>query len=257
MHLSIALMTALAAKLGAALVGVDWNFPSSDDGVGLNDVTFGFDVTNAPHTTGFYFAQQFYFNGVDGGAYTGLQPRPDNDNGSVIHAAFSSFVSGTTSTSSLCSDGADGGDGVSCSTEFNGNYSHAYNCVVETTDGGSTWRGTVVDTVTGDAHPVGEWKLPKQAAGLQSWGLGFVEYYIYPRGSDGNVICEDLPLTEVTFFSPSSNTKGANQGSVAKPYEYGDCVGKSAFSTTQVTGGYDVKVGFSSSGSGESSKDYC
>ncbi|ATY63482.1 hypothetical protein A9K55_007869 [Cordyceps militaris] len=245
MHIELVLVAALAAKLGSALVGVDWQFSDTQQiQNGLNDVTFPFDLSNAPHTTGFYFAQQFYFNGVDSVAYTGLQPRPDNDNGSVIHAAFSSFVEGTTSNSPLCSDGADGGAGVSCAVEFNGDYSHKYNCVVETTDGGLTWRGTVVDTVTGDSHAVGEWTLPKKAAGLQTSGTGFVEYYIYPRGSDGKVKCDGLPLTEVSFFSPSSTTQGANQGTIGKPYEYGDCVGTSAFSTEAISNGYDVKVGF-------------
>ncbi len=245
MHLSLVLVTTLAAKLGSATVGLDWSFPNAEQPeTGLNDVTFPFDLSKAPHKTGFYFAQQFFFNGVESGAYTGLQPRPDDASGSVVHAVFSSFIKGTTSKSPLCSDGADGGDGVSCAVEFTGDYSHQYDCVVETTDGGLTWRGTVVDTVTGDSHDMGEWTLPKKAAGITTQGTGFVEYYIYPRGSNGSEICDALPLTEISFFSPSSSTTGANGGTLAKPYEYGVCEGNSAFLTKQITDGYYVKTGF-------------
>ncbi|KAJ4150759.1 hypothetical protein LMH87_011494 [Akanthomyces muscarius] len=245
MYRSLVLVTALAAEIGSATVGLSWSFPDAEQPQnGLNDVTFPFDLSKAPHEDGFYFAQQFFFNGVESGAYTGLQPRPDNSSGSVIHAVFSSFIKGTTFNSSLCYAGADGGDGVSCAVQFTGDYSHEYDCVVETTDEGSTWRGTVVDAVSGESHAMGEWTLPKKAAGIQTQGAGFVEYYIYPRDSAGNEICDALPLTEISFFSPSSNTSGANEGTLGQPYEYGVCEGKSAFSTQQITDGYCVKTGF-------------
>ncbi|OAQ98077.1 hypothetical protein LLEC1_03155 [Akanthomyces lecanii] len=245
MHPSLILVSTVAVKLVSATVGLSWSFPEAQQPQdGLNDVTFPFDLSKAPHEEGFYFAQQFFFNGVESGAYTGLQPRPDNSSGSVIHAVFSSFIKGTTFNSPLCDAGADGGDGVSCAVEFTGDYSHKYECIVETTDEGSTWRGTVVDIVSGESHVMGEWTLPKKAAGIQAHGAGFVEYYIYPRDSTGNEICDALPLTEISFFSPSSNTSGANEGTLGKPYEYGVCESKSAFSTGQITDGYYVKTGF-------------
>lgn len=46
----------------------------------------------------------------------GLQPRPDKNGKQRLHAAFSSFIAGTTSKDTQCSDGADGGAGVSCAT---------------------------------------------------------------------------------------------------------------------------------------------
>ncbi|KAJ3474109.1 hypothetical protein NLG97_g9987 [Lecanicillium saksenae] len=242
MHLSVALVAALA-QLGSATVGLTWSFPAAERN--LDQVSFPFDLSKAPHEEGFYFAQQFYFDGIPEGAYTGLQPRPDNADGPVLHAAFSSFIDGTTTGSSSCYYGADGGPGVSCAIDFKADYSHTFTCVVETTDGGSTWKGTVVDDVTGESHVIGEWTLPTKPNGIIPKSTGFVEYYIYPRGPDGKEICSALPLTEVTFLYPDSSTVGANYGYLEEPYEYGVCEGASAFSTKQeFLYGYYVKTGF-------------
>ena len=58
----------------------------------------------------------------------------------------------------------------------------------------------------------------------------------------GGHSCGELPKTEVTFGNPT--TSGGEQGSVEKPYEYGDCVGEAGFKTVQTDGGYQVTVGF-------------
>ncbi|KAM3550631.1 hypothetical protein ARSEF4850_008251 [Beauveria asiatica] len=251
MFLSFIFITALAAKLGSATVGLDWSFPDAESGSNLiKDVTFPFDLSRAPQKEGFYFAQQFYFDSAQDCAYTGLQPRPSNASGSVIRAVFSSFIDGTTSNSPLCHVGADGGPGVSCAVEFNGDYSHKYECVAETTDGGNTWQGTVVNTDTGAWHSIGEWTLPKKAAGIKPRGVGFVEYYIYPHDRHNTEICNALPTTEISFFSPSSNTNGASEGTLGKPYEYGVCERRSAFKTWGISDGYYVKTGFQGQGRG-------
>ncbi|KAM3473005.1 hypothetical protein MY5147_004989 [Beauveria neobassiana] len=245
MFLSFIFVTALVAKLSSATVGLYWLFPDAVSGNNLlNDVTFPFDLSRAPQKRGFYFAQQFYFDFSYDCAYTGLQPRPNNASGSVIRAVFSSFIDGTTTNSPLCYNGADGGPGVSCAVEFNGDYSHKYDCVAETTDGGNTWRGTVVNTDTGAWHHIGEWTLPKKAAGIKPRGTGFTEYYLYPRDQYNTEICNALPTTEISFFSPSSSTNGTSVGVLTKPVEYGVCRHKSAFKTWGVSDGYSVKTGF-------------
>jgi hypothetical protein len=134
---------ALLPTLAMGLVGITWsvtNVPSS----GLTDITFPFSIANSPHKTGYYFAQQFNFNGQSDVGYTGLQPRPDSNGKPVIHAAFSSFINGTTTTDSNCRPGADGGPGVSCSVEFSAPYKDAYQLVVRNTQG-TKWDGAVVD----------------------------------------------------------------------------------------------------------------
>ncbi|PMB73052.1 hypothetical protein BM221_000470 [Beauveria bassiana] len=245
MFLSFIFVTALAAKLSSATVGVNWLFPDAESGSNLiNDVTFPYDLSRAPQQAGFYFAQQFYFDYAEDCAYIGLQPQPKNASGSVIRAVFSSFINGTTTKSPLCYNGADYGPGVSCAVEFNGDYSHKYDCVAETTDGGSTWRGTVVNTNTGAWHSIGEWTLPKKAAGIEPRGLGFAEYYLYPRDQYNKETCNAMPTTEISFFSPSSSTNGAGEGVLEKPYEYGVCEHRSAFRTWGVSEGYHVKTGF-------------
>ncbi|KAE8376584.1 hypothetical protein BDV26DRAFT_305534 [Aspergillus bertholletiae] len=222
-----------------ALVGLDWsasNIPST----GLKDITFPISIADAPHETGFYFAQQFSFNGVSDVGYTGLQPRPDANGASVIHAVFSSFVSGSTSDDENCHDGADGGAGVSCAVEIPASYSPMYHLVIKNTQG-TTWTGTLVDTVSNTETHIGEYTLPSGTGGIKESQVGFVEYY--PWNSAGGHTCDSLPFTNATFGNPTSTESGV-KGTVGKPYEYGDCVGKVQFDVKELADGYAVSVGF-------------
>ncbi|KAF9381289.1 hypothetical protein CPC16_009912 [Podila verticillata] len=241
MKLTIAAALALCApSLAFALVGNDWAFDKAPS-VGLIDITFPFNIANAPHKSGYFFAQQFQFQGIEKVGYIGLQPRPDSNGKSIIHAVFTSLQDGTTSIHSNCHDEADGGPGVSCAVDINGDYSHTYNLVVENTRD-TTWKGSLVDTVTGDTAVVGEWTLPAGAGTLVNGQVGFVEYY--PWNDQSSNTCNSLPYTQATFYNPTSKTIGANGGKVTRVYEYGDCVGKIDFSTNKTPEGYDIKVGF-------------
>ncbi|KAG0323368.1 hypothetical protein BGZ99_002785 [Dissophora globulifera] len=236
-----AVLASCVPSLASALVGNYWWFDESPSD-GLNDITFPFNIANAPHKRGFYFAQQFDFDNVKNGSYTGLQPRPDSNGKSVIRAVFSSFEGGTTTAHPNCHYGADNGPGASCAVEINGDYSHTYNLVTENI-GGTAWRGTLVDTVTGTSTVIGEWTLP-QGSGkiLVDAQSGFVEYFIW-NGQPSHT-CKSLPFTEATFYNPTSKTPGASGGEVAMVHEYGDCIGRAGYSLTEVPGGYDIKVGF-------------
>ncbi|KAJ5816658.1 hypothetical protein N7447_008891 [Penicillium robsamsonii] len=216
-----------------ALVGHSWSVSGvSDDGI--REITFPINIANAPHEVGFYFAQQFTFAGQSDVGYTGLQPQVDSSAGSVVHAAFSSFVPGTTSTDENCSDGADGGPGVSCAVNIDGTYANTYNINVKNSEG-TTWVGTLIDSVTGKETHIGSYTLPDTTRGIEGGQLGFVEYFV------GTKECGDLPKTAVTFGNPI--VKGLT-GSIDVPYEYGDCVGKSAFETHSVQDGVEISVGF-------------
>ncbi|XWW92958.1 hypothetical protein V2A60_000886 [Cordyceps javanica] len=93
MYFSIILIALLWSKITSATVGLAWQFPNSSRlRAGLKDITFPFDMSKAPHKDGLYFAQQFFFEDYKENGYTGLQPRPDDGAGSVIHAVFSSFI---------------------------------------------------------------------------------------------------------------------------------------------------------------------
>ncbi|KAF7795911.1 hypothetical protein EIP86_007078 [Pleurotus ostreatoroseus] len=223
-----------------ALVGVDWdvdNTPAS----GLTDITFPFNIANATHVSGYYFAQQFGFNGLADIGYTGLQPRPDSALGvSNIRAVFSSFVPNTTTLDPLCSLGADGGPGVSCSITIPASYAHTYNMEVVNTVG-TTWTGTMVDTITGIRAHVGTWTLPAGAGGIKSNEGGFVEYYLWNDGQAHP--CNTLPKTQAFFGVPTTTTAGAGPGHISTAYEYGNCIGQVAFSTSTTNAGTFVKVG--------------
>ena len=197
-------------------------------------------MPNAAHKSGYYYAQQFSFTDQKDVGYTGLQPREDSSDGNpIIHAAFSSFVAGTTSSDENCSDGADGGAGVSCAVDVSSSYAHGYLLRVKNTEG-TTWTGTLVDELDGTETHVGSYTLPEGSGGIQGSQVGFVEYYPWNSGSH---TCDQLPWTEVTFGVPTTSSGG--MGSLGDAYEYGDCVGKVDFGTKRVEGdAVNVVVGF-------------
>jgi hypothetical protein len=239
MKVSPILVATIASLLPAstlALVQIDWNVanvPSS----GLKSITFPFSISQSPHKTGYYFAQQFNFVGQDNVGYAGLQPRPDANGRPVIHAVFSSFIAGTTTSDANCHPGADGGPGVSCAVEFTGPYSNSYALEIVNT-GGTTWVGTCVDNTTGQRVHVGTFTLPSGTQGIRGNQVGFVEYYPWNNGQHE---CGSLPYTSVTFGNPLTPT---GQGGLSNAYETGDCVGKVAFKSSRTSADVQVQVGF-------------
>lgn len=233
----IAAVASLMPTLSMGLVGISWNVtnvPSS----GLKNITFPFSIAQSPHRSGFYFAQQFNFVGQSDVGYTGLQPRPDSSGNPIIHAVFSSFISGTTTSDENCSPGADGGPGVSCSVEFSAPYGNGWNLEVVNTRG-TTWIGTVVDRTTGRRVQIGSYTLPAGTQGIAKSQLGFVEYYLW---NDGRLhACSSLPYTWVTFGIPVASTGVA---ALSDAFEYGECVGKVAFKNARTSAGVQVQVGF-------------
>ncbi|KAF5688605.1 hypothetical protein FDENT_4825 [Fusarium denticulatum] len=211
-------------KLKAAILAL--HLPSLGLASVYNDCMKG-----APHKSGFYFAQQFGFNGIDDIGYTGLQPRPNYRRRQVVHAVFSSFQKGTTTKHKNCHSGADGGPGVSCALDIFGDYSHLYNLTVRNT-GGTTWRGTIIDTVTGKSDVIGEWTLPSSAGKMLNRQVGFFEYFNWNDGKT-NHVCSKLPFSQVFFGNPTSKTKGASGGKMTSVYEEGECVKKLNLKATQ------------------------
>ncbi|KAG0284639.1 hypothetical protein BGZ96_011027 [Linnemannia gamsii] len=235
-----AILVTCVPSLALALVGNEWKFTKAPE-AGLADITFPFNMAKAPHKSGFYFAQQFNFHGIKDVGYTGLQPREDENGKSVVHAAFSSFQAGATTKHRNCHTGADGGPGVSCAIDIKDDYSNTYNITVENIRD-TTWRGTLINTVTKKADVIGEWTLPKGAGKIVNGQLGFVEYYTW-NGQPSHT-CDSLPYTQAVFYDPTSKTKGAEGGKITKVYEYGDCVGKAGYVVKKGTNNYDIKVGF-------------
>ncbi|PLN76998.1 hypothetical protein BDW42DRAFT_188323 [Aspergillus taichungensis] len=232
----------LAPLLGLtnALVGLGWDAENVPE-EGLKDITFPIAIPHVTHESGYYFAQQYNFVGVKDVGYTGLQPRPDEKNGtSIMHGVFSSFVPGTTSDDPNCSDGADGGPGVSCAVEVPASYNYPYNLVIKNTEG-TTWTGTMVNAVTKRAVHIGTYTLPAGSGGIAGGQLGFIEDYM-GHTSHGET-CNEEPYTNVTFGAPTTTHAGVN-GSLSEPYEYGDCVGKVNFEINAIGKSWQISVGF-------------
>ncbi|PFH60105.1 hypothetical protein XA68_11460 [Ophiocordyceps unilateralis] len=236
----LALFVASSIPSTLALVQHDWSFDTAPAG-GFDDISFPINMVNAPHARGFYFAQQFSFEGVKNVAYTGLQPQADAKGKPIIHALFSTFQGGSTTSDKNCHQGADGGAGVSCAIEIPASYEDTYHLKVQHVQG-TTWRGYLINkSGRGAEMKIGEWTLPQGAGKLQSSQIGFVEYF--PWNSKPSHKCGDLPRTEVTFGYPLSSSD-VSGGKIKEPYENGDCVGKVAFSDKGMKRTWRVNVGF-------------
>ncbi|KAF5613345.1 hypothetical protein F25303_14248 [Fusarium sp. NRRL 25303] len=231
-------------SLGLASVYNEWAFAKAP-AAGLNDITFPMSMKGAPRTDGYYFAQQFGFNGVDDVGYTGLQPRANKNGKQIVHGVFSSFQKGATTKHKNCHSGADGGPGVSCAIDIFGDYSHLYNLTVQNI-GGTTWRGTLTDTVTKKSDVIGEWTLPSSARKMLNGQTGFFEYYEWNDGTS-NHDCTLQPFTQVFMGNPTSKTSGASGGAITKVYEEGECVGDLGLVAKKSAKGYQIKAGFAQS----------
>ncbi|KAI0792921.1 hypothetical protein C8Q75DRAFT_587712 [Abortiporus biennis] len=237
----LSLLSILVLPVYAWAATIAWNVANTPS-TGLKDITFPFNIANATHIAGYYFAQQFSFVNAPAIGYTGLQPRPDQNGKSIIHGVFSSFINGTSTRDTNCHMGADNGPGVSCSVEVASDYSHTYNLVVENTSG-TTWRGTMVDTVSGVQTRVGSWTLPTGIGGIRSRQLGFIEYYRWNDKKDHP--CSSLPKTSVFFGIPTTSTASA-VGSLGYPYDTGKCSGKVNLVSSRSPIGVWLSLGFPS-----------
>ncbi|KAA8649361.1 uncharacterized protein ATNIH1004_005262 [Aspergillus tanneri] len=185
-------------------------------------------IKDAIHEEGWYFAQDFEFI----------------ESETVIHAVFSSFVNGTISQDANCHNGADGGPGVSCAIDLPGNYSNMYHLRVQNTRG-TTWNGTLINTVTGIETHIGSYTLPTGSLGIQGTQLGFVKWWPFNNGLPAT--CESLSQTLVVFGVPTTSTDGVGPGELENAYEVYDCAGKQDFKSQRLSDGVEVKVGFKKS----------
>ncbi|KAG6043113.1 hypothetical protein E4U39_005020 [Claviceps sp. Clav50 group G5] len=237
---SLISMALAASQTAFAAIGNSWQFTGKPKG-GLRDITFPFRMEGATHTEGYFFAQQFSFQGLHSESVCGVKTQPNGPGGrSVIRTVFSTYQPGATTEDSHCRDGVDGGPGVSCTMDFYGDYYAIYNIVIENV-GGTTWNATAINTSTGVEIHIGSWTLPSSAGGIDSKQYGFVEYTPW---NSGRHLCDNLPRTAATMYNPFSRTRGAGTGIVNTPYEYLDCVKIMRFSTTKVPNGYHIQCGF-------------
>ena len=237
---SVASLISLFPTVMAA-VQASWsvtNVPST----GLTDITFPITIVDTDRTFGYFLAENFPFVGADPTGYIGLQPHPDEGGKQVLHAAFSSFINGTTTTDPNCHDGADYGPGVSCGVDWNGVYNRTYDLEVKYA-GDQLWVGTAIDTVTQERTHIGSYKVPAGVEGIASNvdGIPFVEYYPWNDGKQHD--CASLPYQKSIFGIPRTSHEGS-VGSLELFAEYGDCAGKVAFHTERVASGVEVNCGF-------------
>ncbi|EFY84280.1 hypothetical protein J3458_021451 [Metarhizium acridum] len=237
----IALIPLLKAAGAVQMVHLGWeaaNVPAS----GLQDVTFPMAMPKAPHESGYYFEQAVSFQNVPSGypntvIYTGLQPRPDQNGQSIVHATYSSFFPNSTTTDANCHPGADNGPGVSCAIDVQASYDDTYHLQINVTK--QTYNGTLVNQRTKQAWHMGSFDLPDGVSGMQGgYWVGFVEYYYTGLGD-----CSKYPYTAATFGTPLTSAAGVEM-SLTAPWKDGSCGSDMPWSVTStVPGTYEITVG--------------
>ncbi|KAI5303077.1 hypothetical protein KEM56_000058 [Ascosphaera pollenicola] len=228
--------TALLGLL-PAMVAANAKVPWSISGApadGLTDVSFAWDISEAKHWEGYYFAMEYGSPNSNLG-YCGLQTRPDKGDQNILHAVFSSFEDNATTDDENCSSGADGGGGVSCKIEIPAPYDSNYTVNVHKT-AEDTWAGTLVDTTLGNSTHIGSYKLPSGAGNIEDGYIGFIENY----SCNGAATCTN-PETIVTFYAPYSSAEGT-EGHITTPTFYGDGAG-SPFEVWKRGDGYRILYG--------------
>lgn len=214
-------------------VQFNWSIPNAPAD-GLTQVAFPTTLNpSTGHVAGNYAAWIFEFT-KSGGAYTGLMPVPNENGQTRIHAAYSSFIAGTTSNDPNCSNGADGGPGVSCGMNFDGTYGRNYVITVARV-GQDTWEGTVWDTVTGAGYHIGTFKVPAGSGNLRSSQVGFIENWSAQS-------CAAVPKIDASLGRPQSAQAGLI-GDVGGAFEYGACGGEENYSAVTTADGVRIQRG--------------
>ena len=213
-----------------------WKLNQVPSSARLTNITFRFNIDNETmHARGTYFAQQLFFDipgSNQGGAYAGLQPRPDRNGQGTLQAIFSSFIKGTTSTDANCRSGADSGPGQSCSVLIPAEYGHSYEITAHKI-APHTWSGEVRDVETGKETHIGSWTLPDAYSDIKPSGTGFVEHYAYYKpGLPSFKVpeCSRLARINVLFGPVSTTDYNGAVGNISNAHEYGSNVCKGATS---------------------------
>ncbi|MGW1870883.1 hypothetical protein ACWCPS_35755 [Streptomyces mauvecolor] len=213
---------AMASVVPGGLVADQYEIPNAPD-AGLMKIGFPVTVIDRPDAAGYYWAQEFSFEGGHGG-YIGVASK----NGGQVK--FSAFGEGFTTDSSHCRAGADGGSGVSCNISYSIAKKVAYRLEIAEI-GKNAWRGSIVDPRSGTVTEIGRWSAPDGSGLLKSKGTGFVEYYASVSS------CESIPYAKIYFGAPYTLKSRGGKGSVTGAYAYGRCKG-------------DAKVDYRLSGDG-------
>ncbi|PHH89636.1 hypothetical protein CDD83_5620 [Cordyceps sp. RAO-2017] len=206
---------------------------------GLNAVVFPINIAKANHSRGWFFAQAWSYGSIKNGAYVGLQPDLDGDDGhSRVRAVFSSFINGTKPTHKNCRNGADGGPGVTCNVNVEVSYSHTLRLNVSTSGGGK-WTGKLVDFKTGRKWVVGEWILPSHFRGIGHMTTAFIEHWSSNTADYHE--CRQIPATEATFGFPYSPTNG-ERAEMWKPESHGNCGNYTKFIGKKTESGTEIRI---------------
>lgn len=214
-----------------------WIFPAASSRL---QASFYETIHSADPVKSWFFSNQYTAGGHT--AYVGLQPRPGATDPAKLQVLgiYSVFGAGASSTDPRCVSGADGGSGVSCSASFEITLGHAYELRTESKDGGQTWEGTAVDSVTKTAAHLGSWKTDTPS-GVMYNGTTWIEHIpaVAPRTPDQ---CKtNMPAFDITFGAPTAND-GGQKASFPKLTEGSPCVGLQNFTKAPDGDGWQITV---------------
>jgi hypothetical protein len=192
-------------QITAVFARIPWSVPNND----VARVTFPVNIANAPHEHAYRFSHAFGFQGQPGQpeAYItiGLLPQPDAGPGiSVIRATFQSTFYADPDFPPHDEDNCNSHDfGVDWVVNCQGPYENTYHLEVRHT-GGTTWNGTVINTVTNRRIHIGSITIPFYTGTVPTVRASFVELDdLEPQRPWPG--CDQLPHSSVVLGVPMTN----------------------------------------------------
>jgi len=171
-----------------------WSWASAN----FFDISETLTIEQATPGAPYYYAHQFAFgNGGDQG-YIGLQ---DGSWPSGGKAAVFSIWSANAATGTNCATFGREGTGWSCRLDYRWVVGRAYRIRVarDGADGGGTWyKGTIRDTVTGALHSMGRIRVPLAWSGMQGH-VSWTEWFGAPVAS-----CKAIVRSRVRWTYPKA-----------------------------------------------------
>ena len=169
-------------------------------------------------TTSYFFAQQFWFDGGDGG-YMGLQTNGiigSDTVGKMVIFSIWDALDATPAAGATCQPFGGEGIGQSCRLPFEWQPGVAYRLRLEAGAMDDVWRVSLSGGGT-DARALGTIRVPAGWGLIEPTSAVFTEYY-GPVGS-----CESIPLAQASFEDLTAG-EAAARPERADAETYGTCV---------------------------------
>ncbi|MGH8082506.1 MAG: DUF3472 domain-containing protein [Lysobacter sp.] len=203
------------AVVVGGIVSTDAHWPATT--AGYNQLTF-YDQINQDGgaRSNYYWANQFWFQGGDGG-YMGLQNRSGEH---WLNFSIWLATGWDASSRASCSNFSHEGSGVQCQIKWNWKTGHKYKLDLRRASNRVT--GVVTDLMSGETITVATIIVPSSWSGFKSQSVSFVEEY--SQGDNQLASCNVIGAQSSVFYLPVAN--GNVPATTQTTETYGNCNNK-------------------------------